>query len=435
MSLLKCSLCILALLCEQSVMASWSTPVTLTSYNHQATAPEVAVSTTGYAVAVWSEYDGNNTKIQSSTHAPGSKWAPSVTLSDDYESAFDPYVAINESGDAVAVWSSYDGQNASISIKFRTFGESWSKELVLTDCYLNAFNPQVAIDNFGNVIVVWENYDGMGLSIQGVTRTYYGLWSGIVDLSDPMEFGFQPKLAANSTGNAVVIWTGYDGENLYTEASTYEGNGNWSYPFYLSWDVMDSINPQVALNDEGDAIAIWSGFDGYNYIIQSSILTPDLGWSPPMIISDFGQDAYNPQIAIDSQGNGTAVWRSNGWTNYVVESSTLFVEYSSTPGSWFWTEPVVISKFGENAADPTVAIDPYGNAIALWTSLKDTHFVLEGAALSFGSYWSTAVQISDPTCDAMTPVVEFDGAGNATVLWSELYSHYVIQSAHGADLF
>jgi hypothetical protein len=45
------------------------------------------------------------------------------------------------------------------------------------------------------------------------------------------------------------------------------------------------------------------------------------GWQAPVDVSAAGQNAYGPRVAVDGQGNAVAVWyRSNG-TNLIVQSA------------------------------------------------------------------------------------------------------------------
>ncbi len=417
------------------LMASWSSPVTLTSYANQATTPDLAVNATGYAIAVWSEFNGQNIKIRSATKSSNAGWSGITDLSTIGEDSYNPMVAMNAAGNAVVVWESYSVSNSKINVKMREFGGSWSDIVILSDPSISAANAKVAIDSIGNIVVVWEKYDGDSVGIQAIRRTYYGVWSAPEDISEPYEYAFQPQVTTNSTGSTIAIWTGFDGTNLNTECASYSINGVWSNPTYLSIQGYDAMNPQVAINNYGSAVAIWSGFDGNNFITQASILPSNGNWSFPMYLSEPGEDAYNAQVAIDPSGNGVAIWTRNDGENLLVESSSLFSNYSATLNSYFWTDPVSLSDSGQDSASPMVAVDPSGNAIAVWTRLNGTNFVLQTATLPFGGSWSSSVDHSDPTLDAITPAIVIDSTGDATIIWAENFSYYVIQSIDGSEFF
>ena len=45
-------------------------------------------------------------------------------------------------------------------------------------------------------------------------------------------------------------------------------------------------------------------------------------WSSPDNLSSPGQDADGPQIAVDANGNATAVWQRNDGGSFIIQSST-----------------------------------------------------------------------------------------------------------------
>ena len=94
----------------------------------------------------------------------------------------------------------------------------------------------------------------------------------------------------------------------------------------LSRSGLDAQNPQVAANPKGIAMVVWSYFDGVNWIIDSARFNNNV-WGPAVAINtadgipSLPTNLPRPQVAIDGNGNARAVWvRFNGGTN-VIESS------------------------------------------------------------------------------------------------------------------
>lgn len=429
-----CILCALTICYAAPVMASWSKPETLTSYAHEASSPVVAVNATGYAIAVWSEFNGENVKIRSAVRHSEAGWSTATDLSVSGEDAYSPSVAMNASGNTIVAWEAYDGLSSKINVKLRTFGGSWSEVITISDPWVNSFNAKVTIDNIGNAVVIWESYDTENISIQAVRRTYFGVWGNPETISTRTDYAFQPDVVSSSNGNVVAIWTAYDGVHLYTESASLV-NGFWTDPEYLSDSFFDAINPQITISASGDALAVWSGFDGSNFTIQASIKFADNDWSPSMVLSAPGQDAYYPQAAMDAAGNAVAVWSRNNGSNFVIQGSSLYINYSASSHSIFWTDPTDLSGLSEDAANPRVAVDPSGNAAAVWTRLNGANFVLQASELPFGCSWTSPVDISDTTLEAISPNLVIDAKGNTLVVWAEYYSNFVIQSSEGNALF
>src|ERR1051325_6115370 len=90
----------------------------------------------------------------------------------------------------------------------------------------------------------------------------------------------------------------------------------------LSAAGQNASSPQVAIDPAGDAVAVWTRFNGTNTIIQSASRPAGGAWSAPLDLSAAGQNASSPQIAVDPAGNAVAVWtRSNG-TNNIIQTAS-----------------------------------------------------------------------------------------------------------------
>jgi hypothetical protein len=92
----------------------------------------------------------------------------------------------------------------------------------------------------------------------------------------------------DETGHAVAIWKRYGILSFGVEESHSSDYGaTWSTASLLSL-VAGQIagGPQVTMDETGHAVAVWSGWDGSNYIVQAA---------------DTGQDGIGD---IDADGDG-----------------------------------------------------------------------------------------------------------------------------------
>ena len=95
----------------------------------------------------------------------------------------------------------------------------------------------------------------------------------------------------------------------------------WLAPQDLSAAGQGAYDPQVAFDGQGNAIAVWSRFDGTNFIVQAAARAAGGSFGAPQDLSAAGQKAGFPEVAVDGRGNAIAVWsRSNG-TNYIVQAA------------------------------------------------------------------------------------------------------------------
>ncbi|HEU4461479.1 MAG TPA: hypothetical protein VFR75_02685, partial [Solirubrobacterales bacterium] len=95
-------------------------------------------------------------------------------------------------------------------------------------------------------------------------------------------------------------------------------------------------------------------------------------WLPPVTISETGNHAGQPHVALDSEGNATAVWnRSNG--------TATAVETAYRPAGSPWGEPEVLSP--PNSWDAQVVVDRNGVLTAVWQRWTGiNHFAIESVS-------------------------------------------------------
>lgn len=172
------------------------------------------MDTGGKAIAVWQQSDGTRDNIWSNRYIPGSGWdAAELIETDNAGNADNPQVAINSNGSAVAVWSQSDGTRFNIWSNRYESGSGWgTAELIETDNVGNAEEPQVAMDNFSNAMAVWSQSDGTRNNIWSNLNISGSGW-GTPELIETYNAGdaFKQQAAINSTGNVIAVWQQYDG--------------------------------------------------------------------------------------------------------------------------------------------------------------------------------------------------------------------------------
>jgi hypothetical protein len=121
----------------------------------------------------------------------------------------------------------------------------------------------------------------------------------------------------------------------------------------------DGFEPEVAVAPDGTVIAVWTRSDGSNFRIQSSNRTPNGAWSAAQTISDVGEASSGPSLAVDPAGNAIAVWTQSDGTNLRIHSAY------KPAGSSFGAD-VTVSGAGQDASAPDVSMDNSGNALVVW---------------------------------------------------------------------
>jgi hypothetical protein len=185
--------------------------------------PDVAVDGSGNVIAVWTRSDGTNTRIEYSTRTATGAWAAPQTISDPGQSASDGNIAIDNSGNALVAWSRSDGTNVRIQAAFRPAGGSFSAPATVSDPGFDATKPEVDFDNSGKALLTWQRFDGSRLRVQATTRTAGagGVFANESTLSEGGQDAFNPKADAGPDvdANAAIVWTRSDGLKLRVQAA------------------------------------------------------------------------------------------------------------------------------------------------------------------------------------------------------------------------
>ncbi len=403
---------------------AWLSPEDLSASGHNAYEPQVAVDPQGDAVAVWRRFDGSKHIIQSATRPVGGSWSAAADLSAPGENASEPQVAVDPQGVAVAVWRRSDGTNYIVQSATRPAGGSWSPVTELSKAGEDAEHPQVAVDPQGDAVAVWSRSNGTNSIVQSATRPAGGGWSEATDLSASEQNAEYPQVAVDSQGDAVAIWLRYDGGHNIVQTATRPAGGSWSPVTELSKAGEDAEHPQVAVDPQGDAVAVWSRSNGTNSIVQSATRPAGGSWPAAADLSAPGYDAYLPQVAVDPQGNAVAVWEREDGSNWIIQSATR-------PADGSWSAATDLSKPGQNALAPQVAVDPQGNAVAVWERSDGSNWIVQSARRPAGGSWSAATDLSGVEQNAEYPQVAVDSQGNAVTVWDleEAGSNQIIQAA------
>ena len=360
-----------------------------------AAGPQVALNTGGEAVIVWHQSDEANTQIYRSENRNGS-WDDPSGLSDNIspngQPATSAQVALNSSGEALIAWFQSDGSRFQIfRSEFRN--GSWSDPTGLTDNISPdgqfAFLPQVALNAGGEAVIVWAQSDG---ARQQIFRSEYrnGVWSDPAGLTDNIspdgQGAFNPQVAMNAGGDAVIVWQQSDGASPQIFRSEYR-NGSWSDLSGLSDNISPNgeaaFIPQVALSDNGDAVIVWEQSDG----AQKQIFRSEYrngSWTDPSSLNDNispgGQAAIFAQVAVNAGGEAVIVWQQSDGVNQQIFRS----EYRD--GSW--TDPSSlsdnISPNGSAATNPQAALNANGDAVIVWLQFDGTNVQVFRSEFLFG---------------------------------------------------
>jgi len=304
----------------------------------------------------------------------------------------------------------------------------------------DTLGPDVGMDDDGNAIAVWK---------QGTDRIYASRFTpgaewgaeSLVAWADIILIGYEttltaPQIAMGANSDAIVIWkrrfwnTGLGKWQNRVEAGRYTPAGGWE-PFSPVSGIVESEldigDPRVAMDDSGNAVVVWSmntnGPTGTVYdIFASRYSASSTSWAGTRLTHlALGTNALYPHVAMAGGRSAMVVWEESAGDIYAQRFD----------GAAWENSPAVIGTWSSVllAAEPRVAMDGSGNAIAIWRSYQ-TSYPGPGAvysqmlsanryAVSTGVWGDTSsiVDIGGGPTEGSHRIV-MDKAGNATACWT-----------------
>ena len=424
-------LCWLGFAATASAAPAFASPVDLSAGGQDAIHQHVAVDASGNALVVWERNNGTHDIIQSAFRPAGGSFAAPIDISPTDQRSTDPQVKFDASGNALAVWTSFNGTNRIVQSAFRPAGGAFATPVDLSATGQNASLPQVAFDASGDALAVWIRSDGTNNIVRSAFRPAGGAFAPAVDLSAAGQSAADPQVAFDASGNALAVWHRSDGSKDIVQSSFRPAGG--AFPAAgsdLSASGQNAFQPQVAFDASGNALAVWIRSNGTNYIVQSSSRPAGGAFAAPVDLSAIGQDGLQPQVAFDASGNALAVWTRSDGTNDIVQSS------SRPAGGAFPAAGSDVSASGQDASQPQVAFDASGNALVVWERSDGAHQIVQSSFRPAAGAFATPVDLSASGQDvqfAGAPQVAFDASGKAFVVWARFNgTNLIVQAAYAA---
>jgi hypothetical protein len=370
---------------------------------------------------VWEQYDGTQLSIWANRFTPSGGWGVAEMIeTGNAGDASSVQIALDPNGNAIAVWNQFDGARVSVwANRFTPSGGWGTAELIETDNAGDAFSAQIATDPAGNAIAVWQHYDGTRYNIYANRFTPTGGWGG-AELIETDNAGHArgPQIALDANGNALAVWNQFDGTSYNTLANRFTPSSGWGTAELIETDNTGSAHrAQIALDPNGNALAVWEQGDGTRYNIWANRFNPSGGWGTAELIeTDNAGDASFAQIAFDPNGNALAVWRQSDGT----QINTNIWANRFTPSSGWGTAQLIETDNAGPAGAAQIALDPDGNALAVWEQFDGTQLGIWANRFTPSSGWGTAALIeTDNTGNASGAQIAFDPNGNALAVWQQ----------------
>jgi hypothetical protein len=316
--------------------------------------PQVASDDDGDSVVVWQQLDTHtNWRIVARRVGRRGALGPLLMLTPDGSIGNLPQVALAPGGRALVAWSEYR-PTASAGSYYTVLRQIFSNGTVGRALDLGPGSPEppaIAMDRHGVAVVAWTDYGrvfvrrvkaaavsptrviasaGGGLalvhassgrdgdfvisfrSVRPRPRVWLRSWRRDGSLGRPLPIsppqhyaGFLDSLATDLDGDSVVVWT----EDLAVNRRVVYGR-----QVSRSGTLGDIVRlgmgdrPDVAVDDDGDGIAVWQPPGDEANPVWSRAILRNGGFGP---VQTIGEDGRAPRVAATPAGRTVAVWQQH----------------------------------------------------------------------------------------------------------------------------
>jgi hypothetical protein len=384
--------------------------------------PRIAVDLKANISVVWEDLHEGRMIFYGRSDDGGATFMQKVRVDDVVDASTrrsSPAVAVNDTGSIFVVWN--DNRTGASRIYFSKSddnGSSFSANIpVAPSGLIVQTDPDIAIAN-DTIIVVWA--EGTNQSTPGFSNIYM---ARSVDRGQTFLFpvriddtgtslttqGF-PSIAARGD---IVFVTWHDSRtdpvfDIYGALSNDSGSN-----FGANVKVSDGISgirqaePDAAIFPDGNPCAVWHDYRSGDLDIRFARSTDDgVQFLESVLVSDSipGTSQADPQMAVDSNGNISVIFRDNSLDRYHVMYSG-----SRNSGASFSSGILVDNApMNTGSADSIdLALSPNGTPMVVY----DFDFTGSEEDIYF-----TKMIDRPPLCSIDSPVDEATIAGNVTVL-------------------
>jgi hypothetical protein len=174
--------------------------------------------------------------------------------------------------------------------------------------------------------------------------------------------------------------------------------------------------PGVAVDRDGNALLVWPASDdrlpGGSYRIQARAWSRSGRLGPILNLSELGPAPAWPEVAVDNNGDAIVAWQQHDIrTNWRIAARRVGRRGAVGP-------ILILSAEGAIGNSPQVAIAPGGRAVVAWTEYRDGIWHTVASRVSARGAVGTPLELGAGSVEP--PAVTMDRRGIATVAWSNL---------------
>jgi hypothetical protein len=308
---------------------------------------------------------------------------------------------------------------ASYTFSFTTQGRRWAMEATAVHDVRPGMNPEVALDGQGNALALWAQRNAQGLwHVYSSRYTAGATWAPAQDIdANAVGSAGRLSLGMNATGRAVALWELQTGTEVDLSAAEYLPGTGWSTPQPVEARPERVSHPQVAVDSQGRGLAVWRQSDGIDESLWAAHHVPGQGWGTPQLLETEPGAISAPSLVADASGTALVAWLQPG------AAGTRVLVSRHTPGGG-WSAP---AQLAASAEGPTVAagLGADGSALVLFRVLEtaggSTRHRLSASRWEPATGWMAPVLVPAASGSVEEDfAVAVDFQGTALAAWTQV---------------
>jgi lysophospholipase L1-like esterase len=314
------------------------------------------LDTQGIPWAVWEVRRSSDSDIYFSRRTEEA-WEPAQPVSADpglWEES--PSLAFAPDGTAWVAWAVSTAEDEVGILVSRWEGNTWSTPVpVLGTSALSGRQPTLAAGPNGDLWLAWIGHDGTDREVY--VSHWDGATGGAVvwsapqrvgeDDTDPLAYDTFPQLAVDDSGEVWLVWVSYEvPTGTEVHASRWDGS-TWAPQQQISTtDETPDTAPSLALDVAGNPWVAWQGLPDDNaryWRILASYWDPaKMDWTAETVVSSLPSlemDEQQPSLAFDADAQLHLTWALWGQRSGIARTARAGSTWA-TP-TWLETEELV----------------------------------------------------------------------------------------------
>ena len=342
---------------------------------------------------------------------------------------YHPAIAMHrKTGSFVAVWEDDADNDGICDIQARAFCQTGCVErmqfIVNDPTTVDRHHPDIAMDEDGNILIVWEEHWGSDVSVY--MRGYDAAGHTTIPvqrISGEGEHASSPAVAMAYDGTFAVTWQ--VAENALTSriavrGFTAGGSERFYQPSMVSYDNSLQVDPDIAMDRLGRFVITWADDSDQNgaYDVMAKGFEADGTERLPIFTVNTiaaGQQRH-PAIGMNEDGTFYIAFEDDQDGN----GKYLIITRGFDASGREILADKTLTAANEEAVDPAVCVAGDGKAIFGWTAqalnAQDVQKRILSKNLTLGSESSAATFSSGPQ---ITPAVGCTASGSYVFLYSD----------------